>query len=270
MSDQPLGIFDSGVGGLTVTREIVKVLPGENIIYFGDTLHRPYGSKSLKNIRYYTEYIARYLLEERGCKALIIACNIASIAGQKTVENKYSRPIMGPVEAGVREAMKMTRNNRVGVVATSGTAESGVYQKLMSSMNGQVQVFAKGAPCFVSFVENGVFTGKAVQAAAEKYLGSFKGTEIDTLILGCTHFPYLQEVIQKVVGPDINLIFPGLTMALDLKATLSQKGLLRESTKAGDREFLVSDLKSLFPGFIKYGEKFLGMGSLFFKEESIY
>jgi len=270
MSTKPIGIFDSGVGGLTIASEIIKAMPQENFIYFGDTQHNPYGPRPLSQVKCYVDFISAYLAEERECKAIVIACNTAAIAGKEMVRQKYNIPVLGPVGAGARAAVQETKNGRIGVVATEGTIKSGAYREAILEVDENMKVFGVMAPRFVPLVENGEFSSQRVREVAREYLQELLDAGIDTLILGCTHYPYLTEAIQEVVGDEVNVIFPGEAIALELKEKLEESGEAAPSENKGEGEFLVSDLEALSPEFLKTGPQSLGLGELSFSESDVF
>ncbi len=258
MSERSIGIFDSGVGGLTIAKEIIKLLPQENIIYFADNLHNPYGPAPLDEIKSYVDAITGYLVEERQCKAVVIACNTATAAGLDTVRGKYEVPIWGAVEAAAREANQRTKTGRLGVLATEGTVNSGIYSDSLKRLNAAHQVFSVAAPDLVTLVEAGDFNSPRMEEAAKGYLVELMASNIDTLILGCTHFAYLTDVIQKIVGPGIDIVYPGERIALEIKEFLAEKRLLNQQPEVGVKEFWSSDKKAMSPLFLEQGPLFLG------------
>ncbi len=270
MSKKPIGIFDSGVGGLTIASEIKKIMPRENFIYFGDTQHNPYGPRPLSQVRCYVDFISRYLIEERECKGIVIACNTAAIAGKEIVREKYDIPVLGPVGAGARAAVQETRNGRIGVVATEGTIKSGAYREAILDIDDTMKVFGVMAPRFVTLVESGEFSSERVREIAGEYLQELLDADVDTLILGCTHYPYLTEAIKEVVGEDVAVVFPGEAIALELKEKIEERGEAAPSDQEGEGEFLVSDLESLSPAFLEIGPQTLGLGELSFSESDLF
>ncbi len=270
MSKKPIGIFDSGVGGLTIASEIIKAMPRENFIYLGDTQHNPYGPRPMSQVRCYVDFISRYLAEERECKAIVIACNTAAIAGKEMVREKYDIPVLGPVGAGARAAVQATRNGRIGVVATEGTIKSGAYREAVLDADEKMKVFGVMAPRFVPLVESGEFSSDQVREVAQEYLQELIDAEVDTLILGCTHYPYLTEAIQEVMGEEVSVVFPGEAIALELKEKLEARGETAPVDNKGEGEFLVSELESLSEDFLKTGPQTLGLGELNFSESDIF
>ena len=203
----PIGVFDSGVGGLTVVREIMRNLPDERIVYFGDTARVPYGSKSKNTVIRYSRQIVHFL-ETQQVKAIVIACNTASALALDTIEKEIDLPIIGVVKPGAQMAVETTQNKRVGVIATESTIQSGLYQQLITEADPAITVYGKPCPLFVPLVENGrVHRGDVViETVVKEYLTPLKEAGVDTLILGCTHYPLLEEVISDYMGPDVTLI----------------------------------------------------------------
>ena len=210
----PIGVFDSGVGGLTVVREIMRNLPDERIVYFGDTARVPYGSKSKNTVIRYSRQIVHFL-ETQQVKAIVIACNTASALALDTIEKEIDLPIIGVVKPGAQMAVETTQNKRVGVIATESTIQSGLYQQLITEADPAITVYGKPCPLFVPLVENGrVHRGDVViETVVKEYLTPLKDAGVDTLILGCTHYPLLEEVISDYMGPDVTLIDSGAEAA---------------------------------------------------------
>ncbi len=258
MSERSIGIFDSGVGGLTIAKEIIQLLPRENIIYFADNLHNPYGPAPLAEIRSYTEAITAYLVKERQCKAIVVACNTATAAGLATVKGKYQVPILDVVEVVAREADQRTKTGRLGILATEGTVKSDIYSDLLKELNGSHQIISVAAPDLVTLVEAGDFSSPQVEETVKGYWAELAVADIDTLILGCTHFSYLKDVIQKIVDPEIAIVYPGKRIALDVQEELAEKNLLNQEPEAGVKEFLSSDKKALSSLFMEQGPLYLG------------
>ena len=238
----PIGVFDSGIGGLTVAREIMTQLPDEKIIYFGDTARLPYGSKSQETIIRYSEQIKRFL-ESRNVKAIVVACNTASAYALDTISKETEIPIVGMIHAGSKTAAETTRNGCIGVIGTQGTTSSGVYKKTMDTMRSGLNVIQKACPLFVPLVEEGLWEGKITEEVAEMYLGEMKAAGVDTMVLGCTHYPLLRKTIAKVMGDNVRLVNPAYETARELKEILEEEGLLCEKKDvAPEHEFYASDL----------------------------
>lgn len=244
----PIGVFDSGVGGLTVVKEIMNQIPGEDIIYFGDTARLPYGSKSKKTVITYTRQIVRFLMN-KDVKAIVIACNTASALALETVKSEVDIPIIGVVKPGAKVAASTTRNGRIGVIGTEGTIQSGIYSEILSKTNPKVKVFGKACPLFVPLVEEGLIDDPVTYEMAKRYISVLLEKRIDTLVLGCTHYPLLRKTIRKVVGEDIVLVNPAYETAKSLSEVLTEKGLRNDSTPKLNHKFYVSDGAEKFRQF---------------------
>lgn len=219
---QPIGIFDSGVGGLTVVRFLFRELPEERIIYFGDTAHLPYGSRTPEELIAFGEEIVSFLLQFR-VKAVVAACNTSSSVSLPHLQKKFPIPILGVLEPGVRAAIRVTRNKRVGVIATAATVNSGAYPRAFERQDPEVKVFAQACPLFVPLVEAGRMESPEARDAANEYLAPLKEAGIDTLVLGCTHYPFLAPVVSEVLGPEVRLVDPAEETVREL-AMLLNKG----------------------------------------------
>ncbi len=256
--DKAIGIFDSGIGGLTVAREILRQLPQENIIYFGDTARVPYGTKSAKLVGKYAVQDAHFLTE-CGVKLLVVACNTVSAIGLRELSHQSSVPVIGVVESGCRTAVKATKEKKIGVIGTEATISSGIYPKTIKELDPDVQIMCKACPLFVPLVEEGRLDGEIPHLAVRAYLSSFKD-EVDTLILGCTHYPMLRTVIEKEMGNRTTLIDSSKEIVIEVKELLRKKGLLTSTGQAANsHRYFVSDDP----------EKFKKMARLFLGEENI-
>ncbi len=246
----PVGVFDSGVGGLTVVREIIRQLPDENIVYFGDTARVPYGSKSQKTVIRFSEQIIRFL-KTKQVKAIVIACNTASALALDIVREEFDVPILGVVAPGARAAVKATRNRKIGVVGTDATVRSGVYTKVIQGIDPQIRVIEKACPLFVPLVEEGFKEHEVTREIIEYYLESLRATDIDAMILGCTHYPLLRSRIREYMGKEIQIVNPAYETAIDLKTLLEDQDMSNKgSDPAGSRyEFYVSDTADKFRQF---------------------
>ena len=254
MSDQrPIGIFDSGVGGLTVAEKIREMLPGEDLIYFGDTARVPYGTKSRETVTKFSVENIEFLMEHN-VKLVIVACNTASSLSLDFLKRCFRVPIIGVIEPGAREAISATRNNRIGVIGTHATVSSGAYEKAIRKISPRYSVFTQACPLFVPLVEEGWEDKDVTRTVTQAYLKPLKEKGIDTLIMGCTHYPILREVLRKVVGKDVVLIDSAREVAKEAKNILDASGLLNTSKSKGRDKFFVSDEPNRF---IKIGEKFL-------------
>lgn len=244
----PIGVFDSGVGGLTVVKEIMNQIPGESIIYFGDTARLPYGSKSKKTVITYTRQIIRFLMD-RDVKAIVIACNTASAFALETLKSEFDIPIIGVVEPGAKLAAKTTINGRIGVIGTEGTIQSGIYSEFLNNTNPNVKIFGKACPLFVPLVEEGLADDPVTFEMAKRYISPLLEKDIDTLVLGCTHYPLLRDTIRKVVGDDIVLVNPAYETAKSLAEVLADNGLRNDLGRKLDHKFYVSDGAEKFRQF---------------------
>ena len=247
-SKAPIGIFDSGVGGLTVVKEIMNQIPGETIIYFGDTARLPYGSKSKETVITYTRQIIRFLMG-KGVKAIVIACGTASAFALETVKTEIDIPIIGVVKPGAKVAAETTKNGRIGVIGTEGTIQSGIYNEFLSETNPQVKVFGKACPLFVPLVEEGLIDDPVTLEMANRYISELLKYDIDTLVLGCTHYPLLRKTIQTIVGEKIELVNPAYETAKSLKEVLADNRLENDNVKKLDHKFYVSDGAEKFKRF---------------------
>ena len=218
----PIGVFDSGVGGLTVAREISRQLPYENIVYFGDTARVPYGSKSQNTIIRFSEQIIRFLRTKQ-VKAIVIACNTASALALDAVKDEFDLPIIGVVIPGARAAVEATTNGKVGVVGTEATVQSGMYTKVIQGMNPKIEVIEKACPLFVPLVEEGFKEHIVTKQIIEYYLESMRNTDIDAMILGCTHYPLLRSKIREYMGDRIQIVNPAYETAMDLKRLVGRE-----------------------------------------------
>ena len=246
----PVGVFDSGVGGLTVAREISRQLPDENIIYFGDTARVPYGSKSQNTIIRFSEQIIRFL-KTKQVKAIVIACNTASALALDAVKDEFDIPVIGVVIPGARAAVEATRNRKIGVVGTDATVQSGMYTKIIHGMAPDITVIEKACPLFVPLVEEGFKDHIVTQEVIEYYLESMRNTDIDAMILGCTHYPLLRSRIRDYMGERIQIVNPAYETAMDLKELLKEKGIENDggTTEHSRYSFYVSDAAEKFRRF---------------------
>lgn len=224
MDNAPIGIFDSGVGGLTVARAVSAQLPRESILYIGDTARSPYGPKPIADVRKYALEVLDTLVEQ-GVKMLVIACNTASAAMLRDARERYDVPVVEVIGPAVRTAMSTTRNGRIGVIGTAGTIGSRAYQDMLE-VNENLTVFAEACPRFVEFVEAGVTDSPEVLATAEQYLAPLRHAGVDTLVLGCTHYPFLEGAISYVMGPEVSLVSSDSETAKDVYRQLVSRDLL--------------------------------------------
>lgn len=240
----PIGVFDSGVGGLTVAREIMRQMPEERIIYFGDTARVPYGSKSKETIIRYSRQIIKFL-KTKEVKAIVVACNTASAWALDVVAKECDIPILGVVKPGAKVAAEATQNKRIGVIGTEGTIRSGLYPELIRKIDREIEVIGKACPLFVPLVEEGGWLKDPLTVEiVKRYLDPLKEEKIDTLVLGCTHYPLLRSVIRSVVGDEVNLVNPAYETAVELRRMLEFRDMTNDGTEYAENEkyeFYVSD-----------------------------
>lgn len=255
----PIGVFDSGVGGLTVAKEIMHQLPNERIVYFGDTARVPYGSKSKETVTRYSKQIVRFLLEHN-VKTIVVACNTISAYALDEIEKELSIPAVGVVKPGAKAAAETTRNGKVGVIATEATVNSRLYDSYIGNLDKNVQVFSKACPLFAPLVEEGLLEDPVTEEIARRYLSELIDLDIDTLILGCTHYPLIRHTVGKIMGDDVTLVNPAYETTKELAKILKENDLLNDTKPAlGENpyQFYVSDGADKFKRFanaiIKYG-----------------
>ena len=247
----PIGVFDSGVGGLTVAREIMRQIPNERIVYFGDTARVPYGSKSKDNIIKFSRQIIRFLQTEN-VKAIVIACNTASALALDEMQQEFDLPILGVVKPGAKVAVETTVNKRIGLIGTEANIRSGVYTRYIKSLDDEAKVFEKACPLFVPLVEEGWLHDDITLQVASRYLEELKEKDIDTLIMGCTHYPLIRSTIRKVMGDKVNLVNPAYETAIELKNLLERDNLANKcdvDSPSSMYRFYVSDAEEKFKLF---------------------
>ena len=225
-NEKPIAVFDSGLGGLTVFREILRQLPDENLIYFGDTARVPYGSKSRETIIHYTEQILNFL-RTKEVKAIVVACNTVSAYALEELKDRVEVPIIGVVKPGAYAAVKQTKTRRIGVMGTEGTVRSGLYPTYIHEIDPSVLVFQKPCPLIVPLVEEGLWEDPLTTEAVRRYTRVFREEYIDTVIMGCTHYPLVRDTIRKVLGDDVTLVNPAYETTAALRRVLEEKELLR-------------------------------------------
>ena len=256
--NRPIGIFDSGIGGLTVLREIIAAVPGESTIYFGDDGRSPYGTKSHDTIIKYSLQDMKFL-KEQNVKMIVIACNTASTHAYKTLSSVCDVPVVEVVAPGAKAAVKATRNGRIGIIATRATIGSGMYESAVREYGSDIpglEVVSQACPLFVSLAEEGWWDDEVAFLTAQKYLAPLKEEGVDTVVLACTHYPLLASTIQKVMGPDVTLINSGIAVAGVVKDILKQDGIESDGTNV-TRAFYTSDDPKLFE---QVAAPFLGRG----------
>lgn len=246
--ESPIGVFDSGVGGLTVMKEIMRQLPNENLVYFGDTARVPYGSKSKSTVLKYSRQIVRFL-KTKNVKAIVIACNTASALALDEIRDELDIPIIGVVEPGARMAAETTKTNNIGIIATESTIKSGIYSKYLRRLNPEITVVAKACPLFVPLVEEGLLEDRVTDDIVERYLHELKEYHIDSLVLGCTHYPLLRNTIERYMGNHVQLVNPAYETAKSLKELLTQRNLLNMTGQTAGYEYYVSDGVDKFIAF---------------------
>lgn len=251
---QPIGIFDSGIGGLTVVKEIIRLLPNENLVYFGDTARVPYGTKSDSTIKEYSIQNTKFLLTHN-VKLIVVACNSASSVALNEIKSRTNVPVVGVIIPGAMASVNASRNKRVAIIGTNATIASKSYDREIHNIDQHIEAHGKACPLFVPIVEEGWMDHEIAYLTAKEYLHSLEKFSYDTLILGCTHYPLLKNVIRKVVGENITLIDSGIETAKQVKNILSDMNLLNSSEHKPNRKYFVSDLPHKFK---EIGEMFLG------------
>jgi glutamate racemase len=249
-----IGIFDSGVGGLTVLKEIIKSLPQEDTLYLGDTARVPYGTKSPETVTRYAHEITSFLVK-RDIKLLVAACNTASAVSLDSLNKRFELPIVGVIEPGARRAASVTKSGKVGVIGTEGTIRSSAYTKAIKRINPDIEVITKHCPLFVPLAEEGWVENEVTRLTADIYLRELRDQGVDTLVLGCTHYPILKGIISETMGPDVKLVDSAEETARTVAEILGCDKLVRPSSEKGNHHFFVTDVPA---GFIRVGKRFLG------------
>ncbi|OIK16936.1 glutamate racemase [Bacillus sp. MUM 116] len=242
---QPIGVIDSGVGGLTVAKEIIRQLPNEKIIYLGDTARCPYGPRPTREVKKFTWELTTFLLEKQ-IKMLVIACNTATAVALDEIRRELKVPVLGVIYPGARAAIKRTKNYRVGIIGTQVTVESGAYEKALKALNSRLFVKACACPKFVPLVESGEYDGELAEKIVTQSLQPMLNLNLDTLILGCTHYPLLGPLIKKVMGPEVNVISSGDETAREISAILQYNNLLEETEDDPEHEFFTTGSRGIF------------------------
>jgi len=251
--DSAIGVFDSGIGGLTVLHQIIETLPKENTVYLGDTARAPYGTKSVETVLRYSFENSQFLVD-KGVKIVVVACNTSTAIALSRLQEQLTIPVVGVIEPGVRRAVNSTKNKRVGVIGTEATIESGAYTRALKAADQKIEVYSRACPLFVPLVEEGWTDNAVVEMTVKGYLGSFKQSGIDTLILGCTHYPLLKKAIRKFMGNRVRLVDSAEETAKEVELAL-RKGLLARKAGRGAHSFFVTDAPDRF---VKVGQRFLG------------
>ena len=240
VDDRPIGMFDSGFGGLTVARAVIDLLPAEDLVYFGDTGRYPYGPRPLAEVREFAHQIADVLVREFGVKMIVVACNTAAAAALDDLRFGFDVPVVGVISPGARSLVTATRNGRVGVIGTVGTISSGAYQREVAALRSGVRLTCAACPGFVEFVERGDTASEQVHVLAERLLEPVRTAGVDTLLLGCTHYPFLARTIADVMGRDVVLVSSADETAFEVMAILRDTGLGRRTAAKGEHRFLSS------------------------------
>lgn len=233
-------MFDSGFGGLTVARAVIDLLPDEDLVYVGDTGRYPYGPKPLEVVRSHAHQITKHLVDNHGVKAVIVACNTAAAAALDDLQNSFGVPVLGVIEPGVRALVSATRNGRIGVIGTVGTVGSGAYQRAVERTGADVTLSIAACPGFVEFVERGETRSEQVHVLAERLLAPLREQRVDTLLLGCTHYPFLARTLSDVMGPEVVLVSSADETAFDLRARLEHHDIARGGDRPGTHRFISS------------------------------
>ncbi len=252
---RPIGVFDSGIGGLTVVAALREALPGESIIYIGDTARVPYGGKSQSTIERYSQELSGLLLAD-GAKCIVVACNTASALGVPRLQETLRVPITGVIEPGAQAAVKATRNGRVGVIGTRATVTSRAYEKAIEELNSEIEVFAEPCPLLVPLIEEGWLEDAVTDSVIARYLEKMLRHGVDTLVLGCTHYPLLRTSIQRFTGPDITLVDSAQNTALAVRKVLTQHKLAAPKKNVGKLQVALTDQST---GFLRVAVEALGL-----------
>jgi glutamate racemase len=251
--DSAIGLFDSGIGGLTVLQKIIELLPKENTVYLGDTARAPYGTKSVETVLRYSFENSEFLVE-KDVKLLVVACNTSTAIALDRLKSSLEIPVIGVIESGVTKALEKSRNKKIGVIGTEATIQSGAYTKALRAKDVKVEVYSRACPLFVPLVEEGWTDNDVVEMTVKAYLGSLKQSGIDTLILGCTHYPLLKKAIRKLMGDAVYLVDSAEEIANEVSTVLKKESLVRKNGK-GSHSFFVTDAPDRF---VKVGQRFLG------------
>jgi glutamate racemase len=253
VGERPIGVFDSGIGGLTVLKELLDHLPAESFVYFGDTARVPYGTKSGDTVRRFSRENVKFLLE-RGVKSIVVACNTASAEALQMLQREFSVPIVGVIEPGVHAAVEASDNGRIGVIGTAATVRSGAYQAGIALLRGEADVTAAPCPLFVPLAEEGWVDHPVTEMVAREYLEEFRSRDIDTLVLGCTHYPLLKPVIGRVMGPSVGLVDSAVETAREMERVIHSEDIVGGN---GNGHFTVV-LSDTSPTFEDIARRFLG------------
>ncbi len=253
--NNPIGVFDSGLGGLTVLAQIKQEMPSENLVYFGDTARVPYGTKSPDTVIRYSMEIASFLVS-LGVKIIVVACNTASSSAVDELREKLAVPVIGVIRPGAETAVKTTVNGKIGIIGTAATIASGTYERTIREIMPEARIFSGACPLFVPLAEEGWHDNEVAEKTAQIYLSPIRNMGIDTLILGCTHYPVLKGIISKVVGPEVKLVDSAVCASLMVREVLTEAGLLSDGCRMPEYRYFVSD----------ESQRFKSVGELFLKE----
>jgi len=245
LQQRPIGVFDSGLGGLTVVNQLMKHLPGESIIYFGDTARVPYGNKSTLTIQKFSQQIARFL-QNRGVKLIVVACNTASSVALDQVKESSSVSVIDVIEPGARAALRESVNRRIGIIGTTATVSAGKYETILKTLETNVSVFSQACPLFVPLVEEGWIESPITEQVAHIYLNPLMQNKIDSLILGCTHYPIIKDTIKKIIDGNVQIIDSAIETAVKVRKTLESQHLLNDAKTDPKHLFYVSDFPQKF------------------------
>lgn len=254
MDERPIGVFDSGFGGLSVARALIDLLPAEDIVYVGDTARYPYGPRPAEEVRGFSRELGRYLVDCAGVKMVVVACNTAASVALDELQDSLPVPVVGVIDPGLRAAVEVSESGRIGVIGTVGTIASGAYQRAAARLDQAVELVCCACPGFVEFVERGETTGDQVHVLAERLLDPIVHSDVDTLLLGCTHYPFLARTIADVVGRDVVLVSSADETAFDVRALLEETGLARRAGRGEHRFVSSGDLD----WFVEVGRRLLG------------
>ncbi len=255
VDDRPIGVFDSGFGGLTVARAMIDLMPNEDMVYLGDTGRYPYGPRDLEEVRDFATQIARCLVLDHDVKMVVVACNTAAAAALSTLRFELDVPVVGVIDPGVRAALRATRNRKIGVIGTVGTISSGSYQRSVNEQRAAVDLHCAACPGFVELVERGETDSDQAHVLAERLLAPLRAAKVDTLLLGCTHYPFLARTINDVMGRDVVLVSSADETAFEVLGILADTGLGRRSGSKGEHRFISSGNISRFE---ELGSRLLG------------
>ena len=254
MDPRPIGVFDSGFGGLTVARALIDLLPEERLVYVGDTARYPYGSKPLIDVQTFSEEIAQWLVDHHDVKMVVVACNTASAAALELLQDRFDRPVVGVIDAGVRSLLQVSESHRVGVIGTVGTIGSGAYQKAVGDVDPTVTLTCAACPGFVEFVERGELASDQVRVLAQRLLSPVVDAKVDALLLGCTHYPFLARTIGDVLGRDVVLVSSADETAFQVRAMLEREGTSRSGEQVKPIFLSSGDVEE----FARIGQLLLG------------